>query len=377
MSLGLNLALLIGPTVPLPAPLFLTNSLKSVEVTNTDEGRDGFQITFSAGRSAVVDAIDYPLLSSQLLKPLNRVIIMVTVGIVPKVLIDGVITHIQLIASNDPGQSTVLVTGEDVGVVMDMEEKSETYPNQPDPIIVTRIIAKYAKYGLVPMVIPPVGLDVPLITDRIPSQHSTDLSYITELARSHGYVFYIEPQAPGVSTAYWGPLNLAGIPQRALSVNMGPDSNIDSVNFEYNSLTPKMVNGSLQDRMTNIVVPVETFAPTLLPLSSQPAWLANQPNVRVEKFRQSGLNIVQAFGRAQAEVDMSMDVLVANGEMDSLRYGEILQPRRLVGLRGAGYAHDGLYYVKRVTHTIKVGEYKQRFTLVREGFGSITPVITP
>jgi hypothetical protein len=377
MSLGLNLALLIGPTVPLPAPLFLTNSLKSVEVTNTDEGRDGFQITFSAGRSAVVDAIDYPLLSSQLLKPLNRVIIMVTVGIVPKVLIDGVITHIQLIASNDPGQSTVLVTGEDVGVVMDMEEKSETYPNQPDPIIVTRIIAKYAKYGLVPMVIPPVGLDVPLITDRIPSQHSTDLSYITELARSHGYVFYIEPQAPGVSTAYWGPLNLAGIPQRALSVNMGPDSNVDSVNFEYNSLTPKMVNGSLQDRMTNVVVPVETFAPTLLPLSSQPAWLANQPNVRVEKFRQSGLNIVQAFGRAQAEVDMSMDVLVANGEMDSLRYGEILQPRRLVGLRGAGYAHDGLYYVKRVTHTIKVGEYKQRFTLVREGFGSITPVITP
>jgi len=377
MSLGLNLALFIGPTVPLPAPLFITDALKSVEVTNTDEGRDGFQITFSAGRSAVVDAFDYPLLTSQLLKAFNRVIIMVTVGIVPKVLIDGVITHIQLNSSNDPGQSTILVTGEDIGVMMDMEEKFETYPSQPDPVIVTRIIASYARYGLVPTVIPPAALDVPLITDRIPSQHGTDLSYITGLARSHGYVFYIEPQAPGVSTAYWGPLNLAGIPQRALSVNMGPETNVDSVNFEYSSLTPNLVDGSIQDRMTNVIVPVKTFAPTRIPLSSQPAWIANQPNVRVEKFRQSGLNIVQALGRAQAETDMSMDVLVANGEMDSLRYGDILQPRRLVGLRGAGYSHDGLYYVKRVTHSIKVGEYRQRFTLVREGFGSITPVITP
>ena len=377
MSFGLNLALLIGPTVPLPAPLFMVNSLKSVEVTNTDEGRDGFQITFSAGRSGVVDAFDYPLMTSQLLKPFNRVIIMATVGIVPKVLIDGVITHIQLNASNDPGQSTILVTGEDVGVMMDIEEKSETYPSQPDSVIVTRIIASYARYGLVPMVIPPAALDVPLVTDRIPSQHGTDLSYITWLARCHGYVFYIEPQAPGVSTGYWGPLNLAGIPQRALSVNMGPESNVDSINFEYNSLTTNMVDGSVQDRMTNIIVPVKTFAPTRLPLSSQPAWLANQPNVRVKQFRHSGLNIVQAFGRAQAETDASMDVLVANGEMDSLHYGDILQPRRLVGLRGAGYAHDGLYYVKKVTHSIKVGEYRQRFTLVREGFGSITPVIIP
>ena len=42
------------------------------------------------------------------------------------------------------------------------------------------------------------------------------------------------------------------------------------------------------------------------------------------------------------------------------------KPRQLVGVRGAGPAFDGLYYVKSVTHNIKRGEYKQSFTLVAQ-----------
>ena len=41
------------------------------------------------------------------------------------------------------------------------------------------------------------------------------------------------------------------------------------------------------------------------------------------------------------------------GELDVLRYGSVLKARQLVGVRGAGMAFDGLYYVKSVTHTIK------------------------
>ena len=37
-------------------------------------------------------------------------------------------------------------------------------------------------------------------------------------------------------------------------------------------------------------------------------------------------------------------------------YGDVLRARRLVGLRGVGYMHDGYYYVKNVTHKIKKGE---------------------
>lgn len=376
MSLGLHFALLIGPTVPIPAPVDLVNAVQSIEVTNTDEGRDGFQITFTAGRSSPADIVDYPLMTNPLLKPFNRVIIMMTFGVVPKVLIDGIITHMQLNPSNHPGQSTLTITGEDVSVMMDMEEKSETHPNQPDFAIVTKIIGSYATYGLIPIVIPPAAVDVPVEIDRIPSQQGTDLSSILELARLNDYVFYIEPTlVPGVNNAYWGPLNRTSVPQKALSVNMGPETNVASINFQYSALAPNMVSGSVQDRITNTKMPVSTFASLRSPLASQPAWLVNQPNVRTKQFRNSGLNVLQAYGKAQAETDKSMDVLTVTGELDSLRYGDILQARKLVGLRGAGYSHDGLYYVKSVTHKIKHRDYKQSFTLTREGLGSLTPTV--
>jgi hypothetical protein len=37
--LGVHLALLAGPVAPLPAPKRLMESLESVEVTHTDQGR--------------------------------------------------------------------------------------------------------------------------------------------------------------------------------------------------------------------------------------------------------------------------------------------------------------------------------------------------
>jgi hypothetical protein len=58
-----------------------------------------------------------------------------------------------------------------------------------------------------------------------------------------------------------------------------------------------------------------------------------------------------------------------------LRYGHILKARGLVGVRGAGQAFDGLYFVKNVTHTIKKGEYKQSFTLTRNGLVSTVPSV--
>jgi hypothetical protein len=59
--------------------------------------------------------------------------------------------------------------------------------------------------------------------------------------------------------------------------------------------------------------------------------------------------------------------VTANGSLNVLRYGRVLEPRKLIDVRGAGRAFDGRYYVKSVTHNIKRGEYKQSFSLVREG----------
>jgi phage protein D len=289
---------------------------------------------------------------------------------------DGVITDQQLVPSNEPGESTFTVTGEDVSVMMDLEEKSVEHLAQTEAVIVPKLIAGYARYGLVPVVVPPAALDVPLPIDRTPVQQGTDLAYLTQLAQRHGYIFYVSPgPAPFMNLAYWGPPKRVGVPQRALSINMGPESNVDSLTFRNNSLQPTLVEGQVRDRSTNQTMPVRTVTTTRTPLASQPALLANRPNVRHTQLRVSGPTTVQAFARAQGVTDVSVDAVTVEGQMDGLRYGGMLKAGGVVGVRGAGLAHDGVYYVKRVTHTLSKETYTQKFTLTRDGRGSLTPVV--
>jgi hypothetical protein len=348
-----------------------------VEVTHSDAERSGFQITFKVGRSRT-DLLDYALLSSPLLQPGNRVVLLVTFNAMPQVLMDGIIMDQQFSPSNEPGASTLTVTGEDVSVMLDLEEKSVEHPAQPEAVIALKILGSYAQYGLIPTIIPPPAIDVPLPTERTPVQQGTDLGYLQEMASRFGYVFYITPgPAPLTNTAYWGPPERLGIPQKALSINLGPNSNADIPNFRYDALATTFVTGQVQDRQTNVVLPVQTFASTRPPLVSKPAW-ATQSFVRTRQFRQSGLNTMQAFTQIQAETDASTDnVITVSGELDATRYAALLKPRGLVGLRGAGFSFDGFYYVKSVTHTIRQGDYTQSFTLTREGLGALSPVVAP
>lgn len=378
-QLGIYLNLLIGPTVPVPVPPTVLEAIDNIEVTHRDEGSSGFQINLKVGRSGMSDMVDFNLIKDSLFRPFNRVIICVIFNAIPKVLMDGIITHQQLSPNNEPGASRMSVTGEDVSVMMDLEEKNMEYPAQADTVVANQIILSYAQYGLVPMVIPPASIDQPVPTERTPVWQGTDLQYLKEKAGNHGYVFYVTAgPVPGQNTAYWGPPIRTGLPQKALSVNMGPNTNVKQINFSNDSMRPALQSGSVQDRTSNEVTPVETFSSTRAPLSSQPAAQVNQPNVRRRQFRRSGLTTSQAYAQAQGLTDSSMDeVVTANGELDAAIYGDVLQPRALVGLRGVGYSYDGNYYVKNVTHTISKGEFKQRFTLTREGTGALTAAVIP
>jgi hypothetical protein len=83
----------------------------------------------------------------------------------------------------------------------------------------------------------------------------------------------------------------------------------------------------------------------------------------------------QALARGVAEAARSQDAVSGTGSLDVLRYGHVLRARQLVGVRGAGLAFDGLYFIEQVTSTIKLGEFKQEFRLSRNGIVSVTPVV--
>jgi hypothetical protein len=379
--LGIHLTLLIGPTVPLPAPLLLTENIDKVEVNQSDESRSGFQIVFRAGRAGPLGAAEYPLLANPLLLPNNRVILVAIVNALPRVLIDGFVTHQQLNPGTTPGSGTLTVTGEDISAALDRDQVTVEHPAQNEMIIALKLIASYAQYGLIPEVLPPFMIDFPIPVERTPVQRDTDLNYLQTLAARFGYVFYIKPgPVPGTNIAYWGPPIRLGLPARALSINLGNDSNVDNLDFQYNSREAVQVDDLIRDRNLNTDLPVMTFFSTRLPpLAAFPPLPFELPNVRKVRLENpQGLNYSQAYARAQAMTNASMDnVLTATGEVDSARYGDVLEARGLVGVRGAGYSHDGLYYIKSVKHSISRGQYKQQFTLTREGRGSTVPVVRP
>jgi phage protein D len=379
MSLiGLHLTLLMGPTVPLPVPEPALEMLDSVEVTHSDEGRSGFQLVFKAVRSRK-DFIDYLIFANPQFKAGNRVIIACAFGAIPLVLMDGIITNHQLKPATPGGDpASLTLQGEDVSIMMDLQEKNTEHPAQPDNVIAMKIIITYAQYGLIPLVIPPLTLEVPLPTDRVPVQRATDLAYLQDMAQRHAYTFFVIPgPVIGTNTAYWGPPIRVGIPQRALTVDMGPDSNVDSLQIERTPAEATTVQGSVQDRTTNQRVPILSFLTTRPPLAINNP-LLDRALTRTETFGgTSGQTAQQAMSQAQARTDASMDTVKVEGVLNTAKYGLPLMARGLVGLRGAGFSYDGFYYVKKVTHTIKMGDYTQKFTLVREGTGSTVPLVIP
>ncbi|MFC8681520.1 hypothetical protein ACFT30_08355 [Microbacterium ureisolvens] len=379
--LGVNLSLMLGPSIPLPATPDIAEAVQSVSITHNDEGRSGFQIVLQVGRAGPTDLLDYRLLLNPLVRPFTRVILTVLFGAIPQVLMDGVITNQQFSPGSQPGGATLTLTGEDISVMMDLEKKRSQYPAMSEAMIALAIIGSYAQYGLVPMVIPPPSIDQPVPTQRTPVHQGTDLDVLKTIGQRFGWVFYVDPgPLPGMNLAYWGPPERSAIPQRALSVNVGPETNVESVSFTYNGMAPTVVNDTVQDELTNAQLPVMTFVSTRLPpLAAMPALHFQLPNVRTSLLEpNSGLTVAQAYARAQGITDKSVDgVVTAQGELDALRYAGVLRPRSVVGLRGAGFTQDGLYYVKSVSHSISKGQYKQRFSLTREGTGALTPAVIP
>ncbi len=367
--LGARLILMTGSTVPLPAPPEAMLSFDKIEVTNDADQGDGFQITFKLSKGPL---LDYTLLQSGAVDLFNRIVIAVAFGVIPEVIIDGVITHHQLAPSNTPGQSRLTITGKDVSLLLDLEERNEPYPNQPDFVIVTQLLAAYAQYGIVPAVTPTA--DVPIELERIPRQHETDLKFIQRMAERNGFVFYIEPVLPGLSTAYWGPENRLNLPQSALSIDMGSATNVEQLNFSADALAPVETEGSLVEPITKATIPIPSLPPLRIPpLSTSPLPARRKVQLREAAHR----NVGQGLLASVAASTNAPDPVTGTGSLDSKRYGHALRARGLVGVRGAGLSYDGNYFVRKVTHTIERGRYTQSFTISREGTGTLLPFVVP
>lgn len=372
---GAHLTLLIGPLpVPVVAPLPVMEALQRVEV-NSSRDRSGFQITFSMGKTS---PLQLALLPAGFFDPMiTRVVIIATFKGIPNVIMDGVVTRQEMQPGNEPGQSTLTITGEDISILMDVVELRVPFIGMPEVARINLILAKYAAFGVVPIVVPPPVLSVDSPTSRFDTQDGTDRAYIKSLAAQSGYVFFIEPgPLPMQSIAYFGPDIRIPVPQPALSVNSDWDTNVESLNFSLDGLAKKTVIMFTLDPVTR-KIPIPVPVPDINPLHP-PLGLRQTPPAKVSFATETTrLSTTELLKRAFGYMMESADAISGSGSLDVARYGHVLRSRMLVGVRGAGIAYDGMYYVDSVTHSIKRGEYKQNFQISRDGLISQTPAVMP
>jgi hypothetical protein len=373
MASPLYLTLLVGPVEAFPAPKPVIDALTSVEVTVSATGKSGFQLSFTLANSSPLQT--FFLLAGGSPVPIIRVILLATFGGLPQVVMDGVVKHTEVVPDAMQGSSKLVVMGEDLTAVMDLIDFSGfPFPGLTPDLRVLIMLAKYAMFGIVPNVVPVITPDIEVPVDKIPSQKGTDLAYIQQLAKEAGYVFYLEPgPLPGMTQAYWGPQIKIGVPQPALNVNMDAWTNVESLNFRYEPQTAVLPLVFIQDQITKLVFPLPI--PPVTPLNPPLGVIVPFPQKIEELEDTAKLSPAQAIMMGMARASETADVVSGDGSLDVLRYGQILKARQLVGIRGAGLAFDGLYYVESTKHQIKLGEYKQSFTLKRNALVSNLPVV--
>jgi len=370
---GVYLSLFMGPMVPVPAPKTVVDALISAQV-NTGGERSGFQLVFSMNKKST---LRQTLLPAGFMDPgTTRVILVATLGGIPNVIIDGIVTRHEVAPSNEAGQSTITLTGEDLTVLMDVIQfPLLRYPGMPILARVNLIVAKYAMFGIIPVVIPPLFDDVPIPTDKIPSQTGSDLAYIKKLAQQVGYIYYLQPgPAPGSSIFYFGPDISIPVPQPALTINMDANTNVESLSFSLDGLAKKIVIMTIMDPITG-TIPIPIPVPNVS-LLRPPLGARLTAPMKWEYPPEGGnLNSIEAIALSMARASETGEAVTGSGTLNVLRYGQVLRAFQMVGVRGAGLTYDGLYYVRTVTHNIKRGEYKQSFTVSRDGLVSQTPSV--
>ena len=405
-----DVTLNIGPDPPPKATEGLFRALRRIEVTQTNSVPWGFQITFAAMRydpsyntgESDESRTEWPLLSDDTLAPFNRAQVLVQIDDGdPQVLIDGFITR-QEVNVDSEGASSIVLTGEDVSVKMDLFEISAEFKEKTTSAVVKEILSKYSSLGITADVTAPDGESAP--TDYVPQQNCTDRFYLQLLAAQNGFEFYVQPGAEaGQNSAYWGPpvANKSPLPetQTPLVTQMGQRSNLLSLSSTYDALAPTLTYGKVLDlskypgESTAVAIGSATQKPDLstdgaIPATPAGSGLAQDPTsfssdlkqlaVRGRIANYPGYPLLDATALAQAKTNLSVTGVVAvHGELETERYGALLIAPGLVDILGIGTKYGGTFVVQEVTHRIDFAAdgagYRQKFVLTRGGLGYKAP----
>jgi hypothetical protein len=384
---GVTYTVLFGlpPVVPLPEPLL--TALQKVEVETSTEMASVFRLRFRMARTDFGDwDVIMPQYEELFFRPLTRVQIRVKVGVaIPQAIINGYVTHQQVLYDDEGGASAMEITGMDATMLMNLQEKVIPWPMPTDSAIAAAIFAQYA---IAPRVSP--SLPFKLDPTEFTVQRGTDIRFLRRLAQRNSFECYVQPQGQtGVDFGYFGPpTNLPGLQEAVLNVKMGAQTNVSEFKIRYDVVKPTMSLAFGVDSMTrapttaiSVVPPVTPppvggLYPWGVPMGVQDATIREvaggplagphpPPMVIAAQTGQTSLPGLPLVN--QAITNRSSWAVMAEGTVGP-DVG-VLLVGQTVNIRGAGLAFNGAYYVTRVNHTFDCGAYTQRFQARRNAIG--------
>ena len=168
MLSNVQLTLMMGPIIAVPVPSTVLESLVEVEVDIHDLEPSGFKLTFSVDKQSPLQLLF--LLTGGMPLLFMRCILVATVNGVASVLIDGVITQNEISPGDKGSNSTLTLLGRDLTALMDQSNWSGfPFPACPREARVALLLAKYAFFGVLPLIIPSILLDITLPIEQIPA----------------------------------------------------------------------------------------------------------------------------------------------------------------------------------------------------------------
>ncbi|MEO0643261.1 MAG: hypothetical protein AAFY47_07585 [Pseudomonadota bacterium] len=378
--LGIRALLQFGSgAVLMPAEPDLMEAIEELEIQVSAERGAHFRLVLSAERSGPLGVFGPPFVDDSRFQSGGRIGISLFFAVKPVPIIHGVIVKSQYLPPSDAHDGKVVLLGTDLSGIMNREHVQTPWPALAPNLIATAILAKYIADGIVPKVMPPQIFEQPNPLETTPVQSCTDLAYLRRLARDSGHHAVLQPgPAPGTSTFYWGPLPIMGLPQKTLSVDLGPMSDAFGVTITHNGHQITTAGATVIDRQTGQRVEVDVPGLANMPQGAVPEWQTRQGQTRRERLAVSGMTGMQARAIATARLQATAEKAVqARGTINNVRYNDALQPFQQVFLRGVGAMFGGLYTVSEVRHRLRPGDYSQTFTLQRAELYALAPVVPP
>lgn len=388
---GVQLSIKTGFFTYSAAPEVVVDAVRDVRVTQKAGQRSGFQITLAMEKGG---EIERELLPNGFFAPGTRFILTLVTNGVREVLMDGHLARYDVSQSNEPGQATLALTGTDATQLLDQIDLSGVpLPGMPPIAQVNLMLAPLLPLGVVPTVIPTPMVAVENPLKEWKSVKGTFYSHIQWLASQVGYQFSLEPGVTeGQQFAYFGPdigtlvaigRTAAGDVLPPLTVNMDAASNIESLSISFDGLSKPLVYGFYQPKeLPSPVIPIP-FPDVVFNPPLGPGFIPYAKNLALNKpssgsddeNTEDGMtssDLASLIMRGMGRAAKGSNVITASGSLDVARYGQVLRPRKLVSVRGAGPHSDGTYYVQSVSTSIQRGSFKQNFTLSRNAHGSFS-----